>query len=66
LYWQSNGEFLCVKVDRQTKAKKPTYTTLEIFRVKEKDIPVEVIEIKGKKEILRNYFLYRWFQNIIL
>ena len=42
--------------------KKSTYTTLEIFRVKEKDIPVEVIEIKGKKEILR----YRWFQNIIL
>ncbi|CAG8453165.1 798_t:CDS:2 [Diversispora eburnea] len=46
MHWQSNGDFLCVKVGRHTKTKKSTFTNLEIFRVREKDIPVEVIEVK--------------------
>ncbi|CAG8519052.1 20482_t:CDS:10 [Gigaspora rosea] len=46
IHWQSNGDFLCVKVDRHTKTKKSTFSNLEIFRVREKDIPVEVIEVK--------------------
>lgn len=46
LHWQSQGELLCVKVDRHTKTKKSTFTNLEIFRINEKNIPVEVIEIK--------------------
>lgn len=46
LHWQSEGDYLCVKVDRHTKTKKSTFANLEIFRVREKDIPVEVIEIK--------------------
>ncbi|KAG5520058.1 hypothetical protein PMAC_001134 [Pneumocystis sp. 'macacae'] len=46
LHWQSRGELLCVKVDRHTKTKKSTFTNLEIFRINEKNIPVEVIEIK--------------------
>lgn len=46
LHWQSEGKYLCVKVDRHTKTKKSTYTSLEFFRVKEKNIPVEIIELK--------------------
>jgi translation initiation factor 3 subunit B len=46
MHWQSNGEFLCVKVDH-TKNKTSISTNLEIFRVREKDIPVEVIEVNG-------------------
>ena len=46
MHWQSNGDFLCVKIDRHTKTKKSTFANLEIFRVREKDIPVEVIEVK--------------------
>ncbi|KAG0223885.1 Translation initiation factor 3 subunit b [Actinomortierella wolfii] len=46
LHWQNRGDFLCVKVDRQTKNKKVTSSNLEVFRVREKDIPVEVVEIK--------------------
>jgi translation initiation factor 3 subunit B len=46
LHWQSNSEFLCVKVDRHTKSKKTSFTNLEIFHVREKSIPVEVIEVK--------------------
>jgi translation initiation factor 3 subunit B len=44
LHWQSEGRFLCVKVDRHSKSKKSLATNLEIFRVHEKNIPVEVID----------------------
>ncbi|KAF8640680.1 hypothetical protein AX17_000336 [Amanita inopinata Kibby_2008] len=46
LYWQNQGDFLCVKVDRHTKTKKSIFCNLEIFRMREKDFPVEVIELK--------------------
>ncbi|KAE9456073.1 hypothetical protein C3L33_12014, partial [Rhododendron williamsianum] len=40
MYWQSSGEYLAVKVDRFTKTKKSTYTGFELFRIKERDIPL--------------------------
>ena len=43
LHWQSEGTYLCVKVDR-LKTKKSYATNLEIFRVREKGVPVEVID----------------------
>ncbi|KAI5810180.1 eukaryotic translation initiation factor eIF2A-domain-containing protein [Peziza echinospora] len=47
LHWQNEGKYLCVKVDRHAKTnKKTTFTNLEFFRVAEKNIPVEVVEIK--------------------
>ena len=46
LHWQDEGKYLCVKVDRHTKTKKSTFTNLEFFRLNDKDIPVEVIELK--------------------
>ena len=45
LHWQSQGAYLCVKVDRHTKSKKSFMTNLEIFRIREKAIPNEVIEV---------------------
>ena len=39
---------MCVKVDRHTKTKKSIFCNLEIFRVREKDFPVEVVELKGE------------------
>lgn len=47
LHWQTNGEYLCAKIDRHSKTKKSTFSAFEIFRIKEKDVPVEVIEAKG-------------------
>lgn len=44
LHWQSDGRFICVKVDRHSKSKKSLATNLEIFRVQEKNIPVEVVD----------------------
>ncbi|KAI5286515.1 Translation initiation factor 3 subunit b, partial [Ascosphaera acerosa] len=44
LHWQSEGTYLCVKVDRHSKSRKFLATNLEIFRVREKGVPVEVID----------------------
>jgi len=44
LHWQSDASYLCVKVDRHSKSKKSLATSLEIFRVKEKGVPVEVVD----------------------
>ncbi|CAO3590975.1 unnamed protein product [Absidia cylindrospora] len=46
LYWQSKGHYLAVKVDRHTKTKKSQFANIEIFRVSEKGIPVETLELK--------------------
>ncbi|ORX90879.1 translation initiation factor eIF-3b [Basidiobolus meristosporus CBS 931.73] len=45
MFWHPRGKFLCVKVDRHTKTKKSNFTNLEIFRVGDKDIPVDVVEV---------------------
>lgn len=43
LHWQSQSKYVCVKVDRQ-KSKKSFATNLEIFRLHEKGVPVEVVD----------------------
>jgi translation initiation factor 3 subunit B len=48
LHWHPQGDYLCVKVDRHTKTKKSTFCNFELFRMREKDYPVEVVEIKGE------------------
>ncbi|CAI9103409.1 OLC1v1001878C1 [Oldenlandia corymbosa var. corymbosa] len=50
MYWQSNGDYLAVKVDRYTKTKKSTYTGFELFRIQERDIPIEVLELENKND----------------
>eukprot|EP00124_Ichthyophonus_hoferi_P003302 Ihof_evm2s279 gene=Ihof_evmTU2s279 len=46
LHWHNKGDYLCVKVERFTKTKKSTFTSFEIFRLREKLIPVDNIEFK--------------------
>ncbi|KAH9003280.1 translation initiation factor eIF-3b [Lactarius hatsudake] len=46
LYWQNQGDFLCVRVDRYTKTRQSIFCNLEIFRARKKDFPVEVVELK--------------------
>ncbi|KAK1262156.1 Eukaryotic translation initiation factor 3 subunit B [Acorus gramineus] len=50
MYWQSNGEYLAAKVDRYTKTKKSTYPGFELFRIKERDIPSEALELENKND----------------
>jgi len=54
LHWQKSGDFLCVKVDRY-KSKKVddgvvkycgVFHNFNIFRMREKQIPVDVVEVK--------------------
>jgi len=48
IFWQNSGNYLAVKVDRTIKNKKESENVFEIFRLREKDIPVENFEIKSK------------------
>ena len=44
LHWQDGGDYLCIKVARR-KTKKTMTTNFEVFRMREKDIPIEVVEL---------------------
>ncbi|ORY66602.1 eukaryotic translation initiation factor 3 subunit B [Pseudomassariella vexata] len=44
LHWQTEATYLAVKVDRHSKSKKSLATTLEIFRIREKGVPVEIVD----------------------
>ncbi|KAH0545731.1 eukaryotic translation initiation factor 3 subunit B-like [Cotesia glomerata] len=53
IFWQKSGDYLCVKVDRFSKKKEKTeqkYTGMsynfEIFHMREKQIPVDSVEMK--------------------
>eukprot|EP00581_Thalassiosira_minuscula_P027724 CAMPEP_0183754012 /NCGR_PEP_ID=MMETSP0739-20130205/3300_1 /TAXON_ID=385413 /ORGANISM="Thalassiosira miniscula, Strain CCMP1093" /LENGTH=722 /DNA_ID=CAMNT_0025990603 /DNA_START=16 /DNA_END=2184 /DNA_ORIENTATION=+ len=46
MVWQEQGEYLGVKVTRHTKSKKTLYNNLELFRVNEPGIPVEMLDVK--------------------
>jgi len=44
LHWSSNGDYLCVKVDRLM-GKKSVQTCFELCRIREKDIPIEPLQM---------------------
>lgn len=56
VHWQSEGEFLAIKVDRYAqKNKKNVTSSIELFRLKGKDIPVEVVEAPGGGERIDHF-----------
>lgn len=54
MHWQKNGDYLCVKVDRYKKKADDKeqvkysgiYYNFELFRVREKQIPIDKVEVK--------------------
>jgi len=46
MVWQNDGEYLAVKVTRHTKSKKTLYNNIELFRLNETGIPVEMLDMK--------------------
>eukprot|EP00440_Ansanella_granifera_P023219 gb/GFBE01025215.1/.p1 GENE.gb/GFBE01025215.1/~~gb/GFBE01025215.1/.p1 ORF type:complete len:704 (+),score=250.32 gb/GFBE01025215.1/:1-2112(+) len=46
IHWQSEGDYLCLINTKLSKTKKEGATNLEIFRFREKNIPVDVVEAK--------------------
>ncbi|BDA47339.1 Eukaryotic translation initiation factor 3 subunit B [Coccomyxa sp. Obi] len=50
LFWHPQGDYLAVQVDRFTKTRKSTFTAFELFSVKERDIPMEVLELPNRND----------------
>jgi len=46
MYWQSEGDYLCLLVTKLSKTKKKGATNLEIFRIRERNIPVDIVEVR--------------------
>lgn len=46
MVWHPDGTYLAVKVTRHTKSKKTLYNNIELFRVKDQGIPVEMLDTK--------------------
>jgi translation initiation factor 3 subunit B len=51
MYWQSEGDYLCLLVTKLTKNKKKAGTNLEIFRIRERNIPVETVELPDQVRV---------------
>ena len=46
IFWQESGDHLCVMVERLGKGKaQKKFYNFEVFRVKEKDVPTEVLKM---------------------
>lgn len=50
MYWQGNGDYFAIKVETYTKTKKITYFGLELFRMKEQDIPIEILVLENNND----------------
>jgi len=46
MVWHPDGDYLAVKVTRHTKSKKTLYNNIELFRMRDQGIPVEMLDIK--------------------
>jgi translation initiation factor 3 subunit B len=48
IHWHPQGDYLAVRVERFTKTKKSTTTSFELFSIRERDVPAEVLELPDK------------------
>eukprot|EP00967_Tisochrysis_lutea_P156395 scaffold315093_cov32-Tisochrysis_lutea.AAC.4 len=39
--WHDQGHFLCVKVDKHSKSKRTLNSAFELFRLRDKGVPIE-------------------------
>lgn len=46
IYWQSEGDYLCLLVTKLSKTGKKGNTNLEIFRLRARNIPVDIVELR--------------------
>eukprot|EP01025_Chloroclados_australasicus_P055726 TRINITY_DN6817_c0_g2_i3.p1 TRINITY_DN6817_c0_g2~~TRINITY_DN6817_c0_g2_i3.p1 ORF type:complete len:743 (-),score=100.25 TRINITY_DN6817_c0_g2_i3:302-2470(-) len=56
LRWHPQGTFLAVVVERYTKTKKSTIPGFEFFRVKEKGIPMDVMQLQQQTDKVFDFF----------
>jgi uncharacterized protein with WD repeat len=48
LTWHPQGDYLAVQADKFTKTRKSTTTAFELFSLREKDTPIEMLELPSK------------------
>jgi len=46
MHWQSEGDYFCLHVTKLSKTGKKGGTNLEIFRTRDKNVPVDIVEVK--------------------
>jgi len=46
IVWHDQGDYLAVKVTRHTKSKKTLYNNIELFRLNQSGVPVEMLDTK--------------------
>jgi len=46
MHWQSAGDYFCLHVTKLSKTGKKGATNLEIFRIRDKNVPVDIVEVK--------------------
>lgn len=46
MVWHPQGDFFAVKVTRHTKSKKTFYNNIELFRLRDAGVPVEMLDMK--------------------
>ncbi|KAI8618617.1 eukaryotic translation initiation factor eIF2A-domain-containing protein [Chytriomyces sp. MP71] len=54
-HWQSNGKYLLARVEKATTKIQRTHN-LEIFRIKEKDVPVDIVELKPTENLTNAFW----------
>uniref|UniRef100_A0A7S3WP66 Eukaryotic translation initiation factor 3 subunit B n=1 Tax=Strombidinopsis acuminata TaxID=141414 RepID=A0A7S3WP66_9SPIT len=54
--WHDQGHFLCVKVDKHSKSKRTLNSAFELFRLRDKGVPIEVQEFSKDQSI----FAFAW------
>lgn len=55
MYWHPQGDYFAVKVERFTKTKKSTFTGFELFSIRDKDCPMEVLELPNKNDKVHTF-----------
>eukprot|EP00887_Chlorella_sp_A99_P002372 scaffold10.g2372.t1 len=48
--WHPQGDYVAVQVDKWTKTRKSTTTNFEIFSLREKDTPIDMLELPNRSE----------------
>jgi translation initiation factor 3 subunit B len=51
--WHPQGDYLAVRVEKWTKTRKSTTTNLELFSIRQKNIPVDMFELPNKSEKIK-------------
>ncbi|KAL4518998.1 hypothetical protein Ndes2526A_g00106 [Nannochloris sp. 'desiccata'] len=48
--WHPQGDYLAIRVEKWTKTRKSTTTNLEIFSMRQRNVPVDMLELPNKTE----------------